>query len=90
MENMENMENNTKIKSLAQLFDEWGMHHVLPKSPKMEKKEGFESLSPTGIHAAYDDPMNRFAIGDDKISQFFIGSFTVVGLFVLYRFMNKK
>ena len=86
---MENMENN-KIKSLAQLLDEWGMHHVLPKAAKIQKKEGFESLSPTGIHDAYGEPMNRFAIGDDKISQFFIGSFTVVGLFVLYRFMNKK
>jgi len=83
------MENHTK-NSLAQMFELWGIHNVLPKAPKTKKKEGFEQLSPTGIHAAYGEPVNRFSVGDDKISQFFIGSFTVVGLFVLYRFMNKK
>ena len=72
------------------MFEQWGIHDVLPKAPKTKKKEGFESLSPTGIDDAYEMPINRFSIGDDKISQFFIASFTVVGLFVLFRFMNKK
>jgi hypothetical protein len=80
------METNTKTShNLAQMFEDWGIQNVLPKVPKTKKKEGF-----TSVDDAYGRHMNRFSVGDDKISQFFIGSFTVVGLFVLYRFMHKK
>jgi hypothetical protein len=30
-----------------------------------------------------------FALGNDPIGMFFLGSFTVVGLFVLYRMMDR-
>jgi len=79
--------------NLAGLFEKWGINSVLPKPVKKEKKEkeGFEPLSPTEYVDAYGNPvyLNRFSVGDDKISHFFIGSFTVVGLFILYRFMKK-
>ena len=34
--------------------------------------------------------LNPYRIHDDRISQFFIGSATVVGLFILYRILEKN
>jgi len=39
----------------------------------------------------YDDVYpNPYKVKDDRISQFFIGSATVVGLFILYRILDKN
>jgi hypothetical protein len=75
--------------SLADLFEKWGIYNALPKHTKSGSKEGFEPNSETATEYSEYGP-NRFSVGDDKISQFFVGSFTVVGLFILYRFMSKK
>jgi len=34
--------------------------------------------------------LNPYRIHDDRISQFFIGSATVIGLFILYRILEKN
>lgn len=39
----------------------------------------------------YDDVYpNPYQVRDDRISQFFIGSATVIGLFILYRILDKN
>lgn len=35
------------------------------------------------------EDVNMFSIGDDVINNFFVGSVTVVGLFVLFSFLQK-
>jgi hypothetical protein len=37
-----------------------------------------------------DDKLNRFNIGDDMIKTFYVGSVTIVGLFILYRLLQKS
>jgi hypothetical protein len=38
----------------------------------------------------YNPHINPYKIRDDRISQFFIGSATVLGLFLLYRILDKN
>jgi hypothetical protein len=58
------------------------MENVLPKP--VAEKEGFSEYSDES------PSYNRFLIEDDYISRFFVGSFTVMSLYIVYRMMNKK
>jgi hypothetical protein len=37
-----------------------------------------------------DNRLNRFSIGEDMIKTFYVGSVTIVGLFILYRLLQKS
>ena len=37
-----------------------------------------------------DDKLNRYSIGNDMIKTFYVGSVTIVGLFILYRLLQKS
>lgn len=44
---------------------------------------------PVGIEDGSNKDYDMFSVGDDSINNFFIGSITVVGLFILFSFLQK-
>jgi len=60
--------------------------------PKFRYDYGFPEYNRTFIKETerdYNYP-SPYKVRDDRISQFFIGSATVVGLFILYRILEKN
>ena len=58
---------------------------------ELNKKEPLTMLSPESIDEDDEDKNpDLFSLGDDPIKTFYIGSITVVGLFILYRMLTKK
>ena len=51
-----------------------------------DKKEIYVPLEATSPPPSTDP----FSLGNDPIKLFYVGSVTVVGLFILYRILNKK
>jgi|UniRef100_A0A6C0E1I8 hypothetical protein len=58
----------------------------------MTKYDPADSKAPEDDDDAHDKKKERnlFSLGEDGINTFYIGSITVVGLFILYRFINKS
>lgn len=50
-----------------------------------EKKEIYAPLA-----TSKSPKKNIFSLGDDPVKNFYIGSITVVGLFILYKIITKK
>jgi hypothetical protein len=58
---------------------------------ELNKKEPLTMLSPESIDEDdEDETLDMFSLGGDSIKTFYIGSITVVGLFILYRMLTKK
>lgn len=57
--------------------------------PDNEYDNKSESESDTSYNINHSDNLDIYTLGNDSIKSFYIGSITVVGLFILYRILDK-
>jgi hypothetical protein len=87
-----------KIKGISFLpvKNEKGNFNYIPVTPATTKSDTNELAYKTANIPSFDVPpednnrLNRFSIGEDMIKTFYVGSVTVVGLFILYRLLQKS